>query len=506
MSDYAVSWDFHYHHYAGLYHLGQYVPSIKDAGEVFFTSPDPRLTIEDPFGPFTQTLPTLSYLFFHQRLGVLPFDSAYNFPMVLFGSFGVGLLFLFAYESLGFRVALFSSLFLAFLPTHFGYLHVNMKDVPNAFAFALSIYTFYRLVRKKRVRDLLFAAFAFAFAFNIKINSVLIPVVCFVWYILIGINIHNRKIEFHVSKTVLFYFLLAPFLALVIWWPFWTDPLKKLLELPHFYSLNTINIPVLLFGQEYTSGVDIPWWYPYLYIGITTPIPILFTFVIGMFICLVRVFFEVIRKIQITSQGIFLLLLLWFFIPILRYFNPTSGAIDGVRHFMEIIYPLCFIAGIGASYLVGKITKIQHGRQFVLGILVIFFGWLSFIAIYYHPYQTSYFNFFIGGIRGANTQFDVDFWGTPQREAMLWLNSNAPKNSSIYILMAQSSAGMYLRKDLRSSMNLRSVSESDYVVILNRPSFWSDDIEPLLSQKKKEGKIAYARNIDGVPLVWIIKK
>jgi hypothetical protein len=74
MKDYGLSWDYHYHYYAGRYHLGLSVPSLHDPAPVPFSPPDPRLTTEDPFGPITQIVPTLSSYIFYERLHILPFD------------------------------------------------------------------------------------------------------------------------------------------------------------------------------------------------------------------------------------------------------------------------------------------------------------------------------------------------------------------------------------------------------------------------------------------------
>lgn len=510
MKDYGLSWDFHYHNYAGLYHLGLSVPSIQSQPSVPFTSPDPRLTIEDPFGPFTQIIPTISYVLFYERWHILPLDVAYNLPIVIIGSLGVGLLYFFVLEALGWEVAMISAVFLGALPSYFAYLHTNMKDVPNAFGFALSIYFFWRLFRLRRLKDLALAALSFAYAFNVKINSVVIPVILFCWVgilaavkvVLNGKHRWARKgiVEIWGNKRVrilLVYFLLAPVAAIAVWWPFWKDPIGKLSELPYFYSHNTIDIPVLLLGTIYHSGRDIPWFYPYIYIAITTPPIILFSLVTGLGITLVR-------GLTGTKREFYLLLLLWFFVPLLRYLSPTSGAIDGVRHFMEVVYPLVVVAAIGAWFIYRQIRKFNRFLGFCsLTASLVFLCSNLFI---YHPYQASYFNFLTGGIKGAQGKFDIDFWGTPQREAMLWLNQHAPYGASIYVAMAQSSAGVYLRDDLRVRENSKSVWESDFGVILNRQSFLNNDFGLYKNVKINEGKVVYTRKIDGISLVWVFQK
>jgi hypothetical protein len=508
INDYGVSWDYHYHLYAGLYHLGLSVPSIDSPPPVPFASPDPRLSVTDPFGPFTQIIPALSYHLFFEKWHLFPFDSAYNFPMVIFGALGVGLLFMFVYETIGFIPAVISSVFLALLPSYFGYLHNNMKDIPNAFAFTLAIYLFWKLVQKRRLIDLVLAVASFAFAFNVKINSVFIPVVCFVWFVLCHGRdlfdiVRKGKFQLFIVKRlhlIILYFVFAPLFAILLWWPFWQDPIGKLLELPYFYSHNTLNMPVLLMGTIYRSGVNIPWYYPFFYIAITVPIPILVSFIVGLILSLVNF-----RK----KNYLYLLLVIWFFLPLLRYFNPKTGAIDGIRHFMEIVYPLCFISGIGAMWLYERIIIFTKSKS--VGIIIGIIVFLSLIRniILFHPYQTSFFNLVIGGIKGADGKVDIDFWGTPQRETVVWLNKNAPLNSTVYVLMAKSSAGMYLRTDLLKNLNSKSIEDSDYVVLLNRESFYSMynyDLESYLIQKTEENKIVFTKLIEGVPLVWVFGK
>lgn len=496
MSHYSLSWDYHYHHFAGLYHLGLPVPKFDEKTDIPFTAPDPRLTVEDPFGPFTQIIPSLSQYLLYDRLNFLTLTNGYNFPMVISGSAGLGILFIFVASTLGVETGFISVLFLGLLPVYFEYLHNDMKDIPNAVFFTLSIYMFWRLENKPDLKRLFLAVVSFAIAFNIKINSVFIPVICGVWLVAINIRhiVEKRKLYFLLS-----YFIFAPVSAILLWWPFWRNPLGKLLELPHFYSLNTYNMPVLLSGNIYRSGVNMPWFYPYLYIAITTPLPILIFFIIGLYICF--------KKIT-SKEKIYPLMLIWFFIPIVRYFSPKAGAIDGVRHFMEIVFPLSFIAAAGFTALLSYLKKFNNHTY--LKYFLIFIISVSLIRniIVFHPYESSFFNMLIGGIEGANNKFDINFWGTPQKEAVDWLNNHASYDSKVYILMAQSTAAIYARDDLKKNINKSTIEDSDYVVILNRPSFYTffPDIGIFRDNKINSGKSVYTRKINGIPLVWVLGK
>lgn len=524
INDYGLTWDYHFHYYSGLFHLGLPVPKADDPYPIPFTPPDPRLTIDDPFGPIMSVIPALSQQFFYDKWKLLPLDIAYNLPSVIFGSIGVGIIYLFMSQAFNPTVGLFSSLLLSLLPVYFGYTHNNMKDIPNAVMFALTLYFFWRLVKFKKIKDLIISSFFFAIAFNFKINSIFIPLICLLWYL----SINYRNIFSILKNKIALFFLLAPIFALIVWWPFWKDPLGKLLLMPSFFSKNTLYMPVLFSGKIIFSGVNIPLSYPYTYLAVTTPLPILTFFIIGLITGLYKIFTNSKYKSELS------LLLLWFFVPLLRYLSPQMGAIDGVRHFLEVVFPLCAIASFGLYTLINFLSKLidkikyfifagpaarvsQTSIHLRLGsprsrhpLQVIFFIVISLFLIkniiVFHPYQTSFYNSLIGGIKGAEGKFDIDFWGTPQKEAVFWLNKNAPLNSKIFIAMAQSSAATYLRSDLLQNVNKSSLLQSDYVVILNRQSFFKlSGVEDYINNTEFNNKIVFKRTIESVPLVWVSK-
>jgi len=131
-------------------------------------------------------------------------------------------------------------------------------------------------------------------------------------------------------------------------------------------------------------------------------------------------------------------------------------------------------------------------------------GYLAALLVVFHPFQASYFNFLTGGIKGAQGRFDIDFWGTPQKEAVLWLNQQAPRGAFVHIVMAQSTASVYLRKDLLINLNKKPYQESDYTVLLNRQSFFPlYSIEAYKNKKISSKRTVFSVSRLGVPLVWV---
>lgn len=517
LPDYGLTWDFHHHFFAGMHLLKQPITTEMTAN-LPFTEPDPRGTYKLPFGPLMSIAPVATYLVFFKWLGLLAFDNAYNLSIVISGVAGIFILYLFLLEALGFTTALAGFAFIALLPRFWGDLHNNMKDVPQAVAFTLAIWMFWRLVRYQRIRDLIFASLAFAVAFNTKVNTVVVPAIAAVWWILTAffsltlskVNLELRIRNYgkkantffsiiHNSRFIILYFLFAPLAAFLLWSLFWNDPVGQLLYIPRFFIDNTQNIEVLINGSWYCSGGNVPWWYPLWYLTITTPLPMLAFFLIGL-ISLIG---------QIRQKPIASLLLLWFFLPLARYSLPRMGVIDGIRHFEEVVFPLTAIAAVGVAGIFVWLSRSLRKRNVntttavtlntILFLLFLF--WLIIPIVKYHPFQISYYNELVGGIRGAWGKYDIDYWGGPQKKAMSWLNAHAPIDSNIHIVMAADVAGTYLRPDLRARLNTIGYDGADYVVVLNRQSFFYRYFyiwEYMLRRKP-----AYLVENQGVPIVWI---
>ncbi|MBI3577132.1 glycosyltransferase family 39 protein [Candidatus Gottesmanbacteria bacterium] len=479
LNDYGLTWDFHHHFFAGMHLVGQPITPALTAN-LPFTEPDPRGTYKLPFGPLMTIAPVVTYLVFFKWLMVLTFDNAYNLAIVLSGIAGVFFFYLFLLEAFGFTTALAGLAFLALLPRYFGDLHNNMKDVPQGAAFTLALWLFWRLVRHRRLKDLILAIAAFAVACNTKVNTMIVPVIAGAWLFL------HKKFEARNRIRIYVYFLLAPLAAFLLWSLFWEHPIQQLLYIPQFFRDNTQNIEVLLAGHWYCSGMNVPWWYPLWYLAITTPLPILLFFLIGLMSLMS----------QMRQKPLFSLLLLWFFLPLVRYVYPAMGVIDGIRHFEEVVFPLAAIAAIGAVRLAGLLPK---GLVSLIGLISLVSLMGNIVA--YHPYQIVYYNELVGGVAGAFGKYDLDYWGVSQKEAVAWVNTHAAKNAKVYIAMAADVAGMYLRPDLLPNLNHFGYDGSDYVILLNRQSFlyrYFYAFDYLLTHQP-----IHTVSVHGVPLTWI---
>ncbi|KKS98718.1 MAG: glycosyltransferase [Candidatus Gottesmanbacteria bacterium GW2011_GWA2_43_14] len=476
LKDYGVTWDFSYHYNAGLFHLDR----TTETG--FKIGPSP---------PLSDILPVLSKILFSDRLRWLPWNSAYNLYSVVLGSTGILVLFFFASSLFNWQTGLFSAIILALLPRYFGHLHNNMKDIPQAVFFTLSLYCFWALVNKPSFKKLIFSVLAFALAFNSKVNAVFIPFIAIAWLL---IRIFTGKIRLKkLNSYVHLYFFLAPLFAFFLWSIFWPDPLARLAEATHSYTTSTTNMPLLYFGSTVYSGNNVPWHYPLGIFLATTPILIILTALIGLML-VVRIIFK-------SKAALFTVL--WFFLPLSRYLKPGMAVIDDVRHFMEVLYPLSLLAGIGTLTIFNRLPLFYKRAAYT-----VFFIYLLIPVVTFHPHQTSYFSEAVGGINRAQNKFDIEFWANAYKQALPWLNQHAPLNSKITVAMAPDIARLYLRQDLKDrlgtvNLGIRDDSvytTSDYTVILNRQSFYNwYAVNSYMSSRQP----VFSLTVHNVPLVRI---
>ena len=491
MPSYGLTWDFHFHFFGGGHLLGYSWQQLEPRA-LPYAEPDPRFAWSLPYGPIMSVPPVASFILLHKLWNILPADSAYHLPIILWGMIGIITIYFFLKEATNKHTALIAAIFLALTPRYFGDMHNNMKDIPSAAVFALNMWLIWRLFTHKRLIDLILAACAFAVAFSVKINSVFIPIVFAIWFLFTTLPFHKITKVFSHNKFVLLYFIIAPIFALLLWWSFWPNPLFQLDHAYRTFGIGTNNIEVLLNGSWYCSGSTVPWYYPYWYLAITTPLPILLFCVIS----LIRITKAVIQK---TVKPLELLLVCWLFVPLVRYLFPHIGVIDGVRHFEETLIPIAALAALSFSDLVGLLAHKQKSMNIALMIGII--SWLLWNVVSYHPYQITYFNELVGGTRGAYGKYDLDYWGTSQKAAVEWVNKNAPQNAKVHIVMAANVAGTYLRSDLLANLNKYGYDESDFVIFLNRQSFFYRFFyayEYLLAHKP-----IYTVTTHNTPLTWI---
>jgi hypothetical protein len=229
---------------------------------------------------------------------------------------------------------------------------------------------------------------------------------------------------------------------------------------------------------------------------ITTPIPVLFFFFIG----LISIFYY--------KNPFGYILSIWFFFPFIQSFYPDSG--NGIRYIIEIYAPLAIITAIGFDALV-NIVFTEVLIKSLLFIPVIFSLFLTLENI--SPYYLSYYNSLIGGPqRVYNLKLmPLGWWGEGQRAAGLWLETNGFQNMTIglaamprYVFYPPSDSGTIVDfEDFKKPELALKNKNYDFIIVNYLYVTTHGFNEKLLS---KHYVLVHSIFADGAPIVKIYKR
>ncbi|MBP2148281.1 MULTISPECIES: ArnT family glycosyltransferase [Xanthobacter] len=104
--------------------------------------------------------------------------------------------------------------------------------------------------------------------------------------------------------------------------------------------------------------------------------------------------------------------------PVLLTVVTRPVMYNGIRHFVFVTPALALLGGYAASWLWQKAQGLPRLAQaavaatFAVGVAV---PAVDFHNL--HPYEYTYYNHFVGGIKGADDQFMLDYWGLAFKQA-----------------------------------------------------------------------------------------
>jgi hypothetical protein len=156
--------------------------------------------------------------------------------------------------------------------------------------------------------------------------------------------------------------------------------------------------------------------------------------------------------------------------PILQM--PAFG---GFRHYLFILPPIFIFSGIGIKYLLDMIERAQF--RILLVVLALIPGIIGIIRL--HPYEYIFFNSLSGGVSKAQNNFELDYWCTSYKEAIEYLNREAPPNATIVAWGPTETAKSFARQDLNVLSERQALSQSspDYAIAcanaLRNPDFYA---------------------------------
>lgn len=374
-------------------------------------------------------------------------------------------------------------------PRIFAHAHYNPKDINLLSVYAISMYSLYNVYLSKKTKCLIIHALMTALVINIRIvGIIIIPLTLF-------LLVFQEKGGLKRKSINCLKYLLSTSVITIAFWPLlWNKPLTNFI----WAFKNMSNFPWLkdlIFWGESIPSVDVSWTYLFSWIGITTPIGILFLF-------LAAILLVAYITLKAPRENIYPLVI----------FGMTLGPIFAVLAFDSILYGdwrhLYFIYPglivISALFL-AKMKKISSIYFKCIAILLLIQGGLStgWIALN-HPFQFNYFNAIGQNEIGKHEQ---DYWGLSYKNAMeLLVEKHLDENENVTVSSPDFSAyGAYqmLEHKYRKQLDFSwSLDDGDYFVSNYRTM---KDIDTYKNKEAPYLNELFQIKVDGVPICGVYK-
>ncbi len=346
--------------------------------------------------PVARTLFGITLKLFKDSLGEI---KALRLGTALLFSISIAFLYLLVSEFYGIIPGMMASLGLLLIPPAFGHAHLAALDSPIASMWMITAVCF--------VKGLNSRAWAIGFAvaagltMNTKVHGFAAPVPMFLW----AMFYFRKKAAANIWACV----LITPF---VLWLSnplYWHAPLHSIPDfLEDMMSKGSYEkIPTTFMGEKYAYSP--PKYYAPFMLLITTPPMILILSLFGMWSAGKYIFKRDIQKPLGGKLEVFFLFNMMTALGLTMFKNIPIY--DGVRLFLTAFSFIAALAGTGLFYFCQRFKERRKRFARMVGIAAVALLLSAVSIIRIHPFEMSYFNFYIGGLPGAKSlDMEPTYW------------------------------------------------------------------------------------------------
>lgn len=469
LNDFGITWDEPiYFRSADRYISWIQQPIVEDKNAFF------KATSDDVHPPFRKLIAGITHNILTTRLQIVDNTRGYRISSLLFV---FPFIFIFSYVAIGYvgyTFGILISLMFSLMPHVFYLTPLVTLDYAVTALWFVAVIT--GIKGMKNYGWLTISALCTGFAMLTKLHGfVLLVPLGIIWLV----SCWKRL-------TPMVYLVFVSLCVYFIGWPWlWTSTISHLKEY-FLLQVSHVGVPVMIFGQSYAH---VPWWYVPVMFFVTTPAFILVFFLFGTW--------YVVKKGSVRDR-IFLVNALF---PVLFFMLPIVNRYDWVRLFLPAFPFVCLIAGRGMIVVVQLLKK----RMRIVGSIILIFIWILTVyssVIRIHPWESAYYNEFVGGIPGAyKLGFETEFWGNAYLGILPWMNANkkdmmcvTPTTQPFYYYqaMGQIEGGVVFNAGLGACK---------YAVVLMRQGLFIKD--PLIATIVKTRHPVHTVSVQGVTLVGV---
>lgn len=419
--DYSISIDEEVQHIYGKKLLAYYLSGFTDTSAFVF---------KDLFyygGLFDLTVASL--------LPISPFSEydTRHLLCALVGVLGIGGTWRLARLMAGPRAGFIAAALLALSGVYYGAMFNNTKDVPFAAGTVWSLYFATRILDqlpRPRLSAVLKFGLVFGMTLAIRVGGVLVAgylglALLAAWAVVWRNEGRTRALtDARRGIVALLPSIPVALVVMALFWPWVVQEPGNILKAVQTFSHFPLNIETLFNGQLVQAKSP-----PALYLPVYLLIKLPEVVLSGLLIAIgLGVSWLVWRPSyyqcgwQMTVRK--LPTLLAALLPIILFMIMRPTVYNGVRHFLFTVPPLVVFAAIGldGAWRLAERSGPRLAQAFTaaaVGIGVLGTWHLSTM----HPNEYVYFNSLVGGTRGAEGRFELDYWGNSVLEAVKQLES-----------------------------------------------------------------------------------
>lgn len=215
-------------------------------------------------------------------------------------------------------------------------------------------------------------------------------------------------------KNLLLVFFVSQFWILALWPYLGSNYFGNLLNVFFFSSHYPFDYLMPFMGKQ-ISSLHLPWYYLPVWFGICLPLSVLVFFLASPLLC---------RKASDSMPGrLYFLFGSTFFLHALMYFILRPYIYNSMRHYLFLVPIMCVMAVMALKeFFEGAFPAALKKTVLSLVVLNILLVTVEFFRLY--PYQYTYFNELVGGLKGVGHSYETEYWSTNFREASLWLRGH----------------------------------------------------------------------------------
>ena len=291
-----------------------------------------------------------------------------------------------------YKFGLIGILLLFLSPRIFAESFYNSRDIFFLSLFIFNMYSSFILIRNPNYKNSFFFSLTSALLIDAKIVGLISPTLVF--FLIFFKSLNNNEFLKKNYKYFLNIFFITIFFIILFWPYLWLNPIKNIfLAFTDIVKEQNSLVILQLYLGDYILSSSAPWHYRPLWFFITTPMIVLFLFIIGTIFMSSRITNRIVKfeerikndlwKSDYELYDLYCLIIIVssFFITIL--FN--SSQFGGWRH-LYYIYPSVIIIAIYGYYRLIHFIKKFNIKLLVLILIFLNSIYLVYWSIKFHPF------------------------------------------------------------------------------------------------------------------------